>query len=223
VCCELDSGTVADKALRLAHGLQDAGVGRDSRVSIWGAQLSGLGSWRRSRFGAAGAVVVVPIDDLADAEQFEAALTSAAVRLIFTTMHHLEASGDILRDPRCQGSILIDEPERAGQSATGWLSVLGERTDDLPGSGSRSAGPAVLDLRHYRLAQGILADASQHCDQRRGFAGTGCRRAARSRAAASAIAPRLPVHSRHADHFDRRDRHRLAGRHDRSAVDAGDA
>src|SRR5438270_5067934 len=32
-----DSGTVADKALRLARGLQDAGVGRGGRVAIWAA------------------------------------------------------------------------------------------------------------------------------------------------------------------------------------------
>src|SRR5467141_5462431 len=30
-----DSATVADKALRLARGLQDAGFGRGSRVAIW--------------------------------------------------------------------------------------------------------------------------------------------------------------------------------------------
>ena len=66
-----DSGTVADKALRLAHGLQDAGVGRGSRVAIW-APNSPVWIVAALAVLAAGGVVV-PIDDLADAEQFEAA------------------------------------------------------------------------------------------------------------------------------------------------------
>ena len=111
-----DSGTVADKALRLARGLQDAGVGRGSRVAIW-APNSPVWIVAALAVLAAGGVVV-PIDDLADAEQFEAALTSGSVRLIFTTAHHLEASGDILRDHAAR-VILVDEPERAGQSAVG--------------------------------------------------------------------------------------------------------
>jgi long-subunit acyl-CoA synthetase (AMP-forming) len=44
---------------------------------------------------AAGAIVV-PIDDLADAEQLDAALVSSAARLIFTTAPHL---GSIWRNP----------------------------------------------------------------------------------------------------------------------------
>src|SRR6267143_1313444 len=124
-----DSGTVADKALRWAHGLQDAGFGRDNRVAIWAPNSP---VWIVAALAVlASGGVVVPIDDLADAEQFEAALTSGSVRLIFTTAHHLEASGDILR-PHAARVILVDEPEGARQSATGWLSVLAERTDDLP-------------------------------------------------------------------------------------------
>src|SRR5438132_6821234 len=104
-----DSGTVADKARRLAHGLQDAEVGRGSRVAIW-APNSPVWVVAALAILAAGGVVV-PIDDLADAEQFEAALTSAAVRLIFTTAYHLlEASGDILRGHAAR-VILVDEPE----------------------------------------------------------------------------------------------------------------
>src|SRR6476660_2473071 len=81
-----DSGTVADKALRLARGLQDAGFGRDSRIAIW-APNSPVWIVAALAVLAAGGVVV-PIDDQADPEQFEAALTSAAVQLVFTTAHH---------------------------------------------------------------------------------------------------------------------------------------
>src|SRR5437879_11423319 len=109
-----DSGTVADKVLRLAHGLQDAGVGRGSRVAIW-APNSPVWIVAALAVLAAGGVVV-PIDDLADAGQFEGALTSGSVRLIFTTAHHIEAADDILRGHAARG-ILVDEPGGAGGSA----------------------------------------------------------------------------------------------------------
>src|SRR6266404_7453100 len=160
-----DSGTVADKALRLARGLQDAGFGRDSRVAIWAPHAP---VW----IGAALAIlaaggVVVPIDDLADAEQFEAALASGSVRLIFTTARHLEASSDILRAHAAR-VILVDEPEDARQSATGWLSVLGERTDDLPVPGldqpallswtsGTTGSPKAFLLTHRNIATNIEA------------------------------------------------------------------
>jgi long-chain acyl-CoA synthetase len=134
-----DSGTVADKALRLARGLRDAGVGRGSRVAIW---CPNSPVWIVAALAVlATGGVLVPIDDLADAEEFEAALASGATRLIFTTADHLEASGDILRTYSAR-AILVDEPEYAGQSATGWLSVLGEQTDDPPVPGSDQ--PALL-------------------------------------------------------------------------------
>jgi len=96
-----DSGTVADNVLRLAHGLRDAEVDRGSRVAIW-APNSPVWIVAALAVLAAGGVVV-PIDDLVDAEQFEAALTSGNVRLIFTTAHHLEASSDNPARPRRQG------------------------------------------------------------------------------------------------------------------------
>src|SRR5438132_7838580 len=160
-----DSGTVADKARRLAHGLQDAEVGRGSRVAIW-APNSPVWTVSALAILAAGGVVV-PIDDLADAEQFDAALTSSAVRLIFTTADHLEASGDILRAHAVR-VILVDEPEGAGQSATGWRSMLGERTDDLPipdldqpallswTSGTTGSAKAFL-LTHRNIATNVEA------------------------------------------------------------------
>jgi long-chain acyl-CoA synthetase len=134
-----DSATVADKALRLARGLRDAGVGRGERVALWGPNSP---VWIIAALAvlAAGGVVV-PIDDLADTTQFDAALASSAARLVFTTGNHLRASGDILT-PHAARAILMDEPERPGQAATGWLSLLGERTEDLPVS--TSSDPALL-------------------------------------------------------------------------------
>jgi long-chain acyl-CoA synthetase len=122
-----DSATVADKTVRLARGLRDVGIGGGERVALWAPNSP---VW----IVAALAVlmvggVVVPIDDLADAEQLDAALVSSAARLIFTTARHLEACRETLRATRV---ILIDEQECDGRLATGWLSLLSERTEDLP-------------------------------------------------------------------------------------------
>jgi len=59
-----DSATVADKARRLARGLQEAGVGRGSRVALWAPNSP---PWIVAALAvlAAGGVLV-PIDDLAD-------------------------------------------------------------------------------------------------------------------------------------------------------------
>jgi long-chain acyl-CoA synthetase len=133
------SATVADKALRLARGLRDAGVGSGSRVALW-APNSPVWIITALAVLAAGGVVV-PIDDLADAEQFEKALTASSARLIFTTARHLGASDDIVRTHAAR-AILVDAPECAGLSATGWLSLLGDRTKNLP---ARAPGaPALL-------------------------------------------------------------------------------
>ena len=122
-----DSATLAEKALRLARGLRDTQIGRGERVALW-APNSPVWIIGALAVLAAGGVVV-PIDDLVDAEQLDAALVSSAARLIFTTAHHLEACGEILHTTRV---ILVDEDECRGRRATGWRSLLGERTENLP-------------------------------------------------------------------------------------------
>jgi len=134
-----DSATVADKALCLARGLRDAGVGSGGRVALW-APNSPVWIIAALAVLTAGGVVV-PIDDLADAEQLDAALASSAARLIFTTARHLEAYGDTLCAHAAR-IILVDEAECTGQSAPGWRSLLAEGADDLPGPAS--GAPALL-------------------------------------------------------------------------------
>src|SRR5712671_5324140 len=160
-----DSKTVGDRAFRLARGLQDAGVSQGSRVAIWAPNSP---VWIVSALAILAARgVVVPIDDLADAEQFDAALASSAVRLIFTTADHFEASGDILRTHAVR-VILVDEPEGAGQPATGWRSMLGERTDDLPvpdldqpallsWTSGTTGSPKAFLLTHRNIATNVEA------------------------------------------------------------------
>jgi long-chain acyl-CoA synthetase len=136
-----DSATVADKALRLALGLREMEVGGGDRVALWAANSP---VWIVAALAilAAGGVVV-PIDDLADAAQFDAALASSAARLVLTTAPHLETSGDVLAAHAAR-TILLDDSEHSGQSATGWLSLLGGRTEDLPMPVPVSGEPALL-------------------------------------------------------------------------------
>ena len=158
-----DSAKVADKALRLARGLRDAGIGEGERVALW-APNSPVWIVAALAILTTGGVVV-PIDDLADAGQLDAALISSAARLIFTTAGHLEVCGDILRPVRV---ILVDENECGGRPATGWLSLLSERTADLPRPAPETAAllswtsgttgsPKAFLLTHRNIATNIEA------------------------------------------------------------------
>src|SRR5208282_5618969 len=160
-----DSETVADQALRLARGLRDAGFGSGVRVAIWGPNSP---VWIVAALAvlAAGGVLV-SIDDLADAEQFDAALTSSAARLIFTTAGHLEASSDILRAHAAR-AILVDETECTVQTATGWQSLLGPRNGDLPvpardepallsWTSGTTGSPKAFLLTHLNIASNVEA------------------------------------------------------------------
>jgi long-chain acyl-CoA synthetase len=160
-----DSATVADKTLRLASGLRDAGVGNGSRVALW-APNSPVWIVAALAVLAAGGVVV-PIDDLADAEQFETALASSAARLVFTTARHREAVGAVL-DAHAARALLVDEPEFDGQVAPSWLSLLGERNEDLPTpaptapallswTSGTTGSPKAFFLTHRNIATNVEA------------------------------------------------------------------
>ena len=124
-----DSATVADKALGLACGLRDTGIGTGVRVALWAPNSPVWIVAALAVLSVGG--VVVPIDDLADGEQLKAALVSSAAQVIFTTARHLESNGEILRT-HASRVILVDEDEGDGRLATGWRSLLGEQTQDPP-------------------------------------------------------------------------------------------
>jgi len=160
-----DSATVADEALRLARGLRDTGVGTGKRVALWAPNSPGWIIVALAVLSVGG--VVVPVDDLADAEQLKAALVSSAAQVIFTTARHLESSGEILRTHAAR-VILVDEDSGEGQLATGWRSLLGERTPDLlapapdePAVLSWTSGttgsPKAFLLTHRNIATNIEA------------------------------------------------------------------
>jgi acyl-coenzyme A synthetase/AMP-(fatty) acid ligase len=160
-----DRATIADKALRLACGLRDTGVGTGKRVALWAPNSTVWIVVALAVLSVGG--VVVPIDDLADAEQLKAALVSGAAQAIFTTARHLESSGEVLRAHAAR-VILIDKTEGDGRLAKGWQSLLDERTLDLlapapdePAVLSWTSGttgsPKAFFLTHRNIATNIEA------------------------------------------------------------------
>jgi long-chain acyl-CoA synthetase len=160
-----DSARLADQALRLARGLSDAGLGAGDRVALWAPNspvwiAAALATLREGG-------VVVPIDDLAEGEQFEALLASSAARLIFTTAHHFASSGGVLQAHAVR-VILVDDAESGGPTAPGWHSLLAETATDLAApapddpallswtSGTTGAPKAFL-LTHCNIATNIEA------------------------------------------------------------------
>ena len=108
------SEALAEKALSLACNLREDGVDSGSPVALWAPNSP---VWIAAALGTLAADgMLVPIDDLADAEQFEAAPNSSGARLILTTAPHLEASGVILRAHDAT-AIPVDEGEGAEHGA----------------------------------------------------------------------------------------------------------
>jgi long-chain acyl-CoA synthetase len=123
------SEALAEKALSLARCLTENGVDKGSAVALW-APNSPL--WIAAALGVLAAEgMLVPIDDLADAEQFEAALNSSGAQLILTTALHLDASGAILRAHDVT-TVCVDEDGRFGLGAKAWQALANKRAEDLP-------------------------------------------------------------------------------------------
>ena len=159
---------LADKALALACGLWDAGVNGGDRVALW-APNSPVWIVAALAVLMAGGVVV-PIDDLADAEHFDAALKSSAAQLVFTTARHLEEHGEVLRATRV---ILINDDEYDGPAAKGWQSLLSEAKEDLPTpapddpallswTSGTTGSPKAFLLTHRNIATNVDALRKLH-------------------------------------------------------------
>jgi long-chain acyl-CoA synthetase len=134
-----DSAALADTVLRLSLGLQRSGAHQGSAVGLWAANSP---AWIIAALAVLSAgATLVPIDDLADPEQFAAALKSSKAQLVITSGRHLGQCVDMLRANGVD-AILIDDGEPSGQGAVSWRSLLGERMVPLPDT--TADAPAVL-------------------------------------------------------------------------------
>jgi long-chain acyl-CoA synthetase len=111
--------------------------------------------------------MLVPIDDLADAEQLEAALNSSGARLILTTARHLDESGAILRAHNVT-AIRVDEGGRSEPGATAWQALANKRVEDLPvpandepamlsWTSGTTGSPKAFILTHRNIASNVEA------------------------------------------------------------------
>jgi long-chain acyl-CoA synthetase len=122
------SEKLAEKVLSLARSLRENGVGRGTAVALWAPNSP---VWIATALGVlASGGMLVPIDDLADAEQFEAALNSSGARLILTTARHLDASGAILRAHDVT-AVRVDKGGRSGMGTTACQALANKQAEDL--------------------------------------------------------------------------------------------
>ena len=172
-----DSAALADNALRLAFGLRAEGIAKGDAVALW-APNSPPGVVAALAVLAAGGMLV-PIDDLADAEQVRGALASSSARLVFTTGEHLKSRGQILQASGAN-PILLDDPEPGEPTARHWRSLLGQREENLPvpadddpallsWTSGTTGSPKAFVLTHRNIATNVeaLRDLTLVSDQDR--------------------------------------------------------
>ena len=159
------SDALAEKALGFARHLREIGAGSGAAIALWAPNSP---TWIAAALGvlAAGGMLV-PIDDLADGEQFEAALNSGGSRIILTTARHLEASSAILGTHNIT-VIRIDDALQTEPDVRPRRDVANKQTEDLlapaddaPAMLSWTSGttgsPKAFMLTHRNIATNVDA------------------------------------------------------------------
>ena len=160
-----DSETVADQAWRLAHGMRQAGLGHGCAVALWAPNSP---VWIVAALAVlAGGGMLVPIDDQAAPEQFEAALKTSNARFVITTRLHLEASSTVLR-AHDNVVILVDDDGQTAGDARSWRSWLHTPASTLPDpigddpamlcwTSGTTGSPKAFVLTHRNIATNVEA------------------------------------------------------------------
>jgi long-chain acyl-CoA synthetase len=160
-----DSETLSDQARRLAHGMQQAGLGHGSAAALWAPNSP---VWIVAALAVlAGGGMLVPIDDLATPEQLEAALKTSNPRFVLTTRVHLEASNALLRASDSIVILVDDHPQTTGD-ARSWRSWLHTPTSTLPNpmgddpamlcwTSGTTGSPKAFVLTHRNIATNVEA------------------------------------------------------------------
>ena len=117
---------LATESVSLAKGLCDAGVGAGTRVALCGPNSV---AWMVVALAVmASGGVLVPIDDLCDAPQFEAALASSDVQMVVATAARLDAAAGPIR-ARGLRTLRLDGPETEADS---WRALPYAEATPLP-------------------------------------------------------------------------------------------
>jgi long-chain acyl-CoA synthetase len=153
------SETLSEKARSLACRLRESGVHSGSAVALWAPNSP---AWIAAALAAlSSGGMLVPIDDLADPEQFEAALHSSGARLILTTTCHLDESGAVLRAYNVT-AIPIDADARGGQAPSNKLAEdlpvpAGDGPAMLSWTSGTTGSPKAFTLTHRNIATNVEA------------------------------------------------------------------
>ena len=159
------SDALAEKALGFARDLREIGAGSGVAIELWAPNSP---VWIAAALGVLAADgMLVPINDLANGEQFEAALNSSGPRIILTTARHLETTGAILGTHNIT-VLRIDDGLQTEPDASTRRYVANKQTkdlvapaDDAPAMLSWTSGttgsPKAFILTHRNIATNVEA------------------------------------------------------------------